>query len=786
MEASVGEPFLLSSYTTSKKASKLSKSYRELPNIHASHYKAGRSSEGYVTVAAQGDGVHVLDLTTLHPIISHTLGPATTFACPPVTRSQLQSANHVCTTYAAISSSPDIPENEQNRAIWMWKEDLSSSVADRAAQKKKAITLPHQIFRLYIEEDHHLLVTSPQGDVTVLRDDLQIQATHTSNSEVMNTFVFLGNKCTFLPARSSPPPATVVVSLVSSNPNVRIQILAIDQEDQFHELGDIELPIKSQAFCDVSFNETGFFSVLLKNGIWQSFILKPTDDSLYLNTLENIQLTSLSFITSSNGAETSVISLGSSHVLLAGLTGSASNREVVLLFWDLSFSVLLASRTLALPPNLTGGNVSVTLVDALSSSNVLLLLSPTSLTSDRRQSQSQSPSVSSVWVIPVTVPPNSSIANALGRAAAAAPWLVTGHPPDDLHDAEKTKLLKEMRSAIDRNQPENANVVFFEWEKRAVPEDSSSKDKLVRSIFLIYGYNFTKEILNIVLQPSKPLKTVYSSKIVLHLLEKKVVSTGMLEAGILPMLRLRNDWKSICLALTRVPDLHEVEIVECLCFVLARHRHALRAASLDTMQVDSAPSLDDDTPTLHTFLSLVLRYSFSLIPLRVAFRRYLSDADDVVCLLEILDAWIGQWAGRDARLLPSNKIIKKNKFGIYVMKLDSKESQPDIPSMLQITTFLQCLIDTSFLNLIQTPSAYRILRRIQSHIDPEIKYIDQTEQLRGPLELFAKAQAKAIKEAKAAKEGVKVPPSDRRQRKKLLQEQAGAAIGLYRLEELTL
>jgi len=168
---------------------------------------------------------------------------------------------------------------------------------------------------------------------------------------------------------------------------------------------------------------------------------------------------------------------------------------------------------------------------------------------------------------------------------------------------------------------------------------------------------------------------------------------------------------------------------------------------------------------------------------RAAFRRYFSDVDDVVCLLEVLDNWIGQWAGRDLRLLPSSKMMKKNEYGVLVLKPDSTSSE--VPSMMQITTFLQSLLDTSFINLIQTPSAHRILKKIQLQIDPEIKHIEQTERLRGPLDPFVRAQAKAAKEAKDISEGVKVPVADWRQRKKLLHEQAGM-IGLYQLEELTL
>ncbi len=88
-------------------------------------------------------------------------------------------------------------------------------------------------------------------------------------------------------------------------------------------------------------------------------------------------------------------------------------------------------------------------------------------------------------------------------------------------------------------------------------------------------------------------------------------------------------------------------------------------------------------PTLREYFSLFLRYKISPIPLRAALRLYMSDVDDVVCLLEMLDTWMGQWAGRDLRLLPSNKMMKKNEYGVLMVKPDS--SDVDIPTMMQVS-----------------------------------------------------------------------------------------------------
>lgn len=98
--------------------------------------------------------------------------------------------------------------------------------------------------------------------------------------------------------------------------------------------------------------------------------------------------------------------------------------------------------------------------------------------------------------------------------------------------------------------------------------------------------------------------------------------------------------------------------------------------------------------------------------------------------------------------------------------------------------FLRTLLDASFLTLLQHPPAHVVLRRIQTQIEPEIMFTDHMEQLRGPLEKFAKAHTKAIRETGLGKS--KKPLGDWRQRRKQAHEQAGLSIGLYQLEELVL
>lgn len=78
-----------------------------------------------------------VQISTLHPVISHTLGPSTTFACPAITCHTQE--DDICAIYAAIASSSDIPMEECGRTIWMWRQKMSGPLEDTTSQKKKVV-----------------------------------------------------------------------------------------------------------------------------------------------------------------------------------------------------------------------------------------------------------------------------------------------------------------------------------------------------------------------------------------------------------------------------------------------------------------------------------------------------------------------------------------------------------------------------------------------------------------------------------------------------------------------
>lgn len=59
------------------------------------------------------------------------------------------------------------------------------------------------------------------------------------------------------------------------------------------------------------------------------------------------------------------------------------------------------------------------------------------------------------------------------------------------------------------------------------------------------GHEFVRQLLDTVVQPSKPNVTVYSPKVVHHLLTRRAVSTSMVAGGLIPVLLSRKDWVSL-------------------------------------------------------------------------------------------------------------------------------------------------------------------------------------------------------------------------------------------------
>lgn len=172
---------------------------------------------------------------------------------------------------------------------------------------------------------------------------------------------------------------------------------------------------------------------------------------------------------------------------------------------------------------------------------------------------------STILIIPFSVPPTSTIANAMGCASNNSHWISQDTASAAIFselDVTQETLVGSMRTMVEQNRPEAASVTFFEWADASRGQQGTSNGRsvgifsgscLLRTLILLslqndvpLGHQFVKEVLQIVLQPSKTGNIPYSSKVIQFLLEKRAVSSTILEGGLLKCLLLRNDWVRGC------------------------------------------------------------------------------------------------------------------------------------------------------------------------------------------------------------------------------------------------
>ena len=226
-----------------------------------------------------------------------------------------------------------------------------------------------------------------------------------------------------------------------------------------------------------------------RDGLWQSYQLESSNDtSIDASPISDpMHLASLTFISPSQACrsrdEVSVLSLGSSHVLLVGVN-KAKSPEIVLLLWDLQYSVLLASHSLSLPTTLPYSKDTSIKLDlvAANMSHALLVLSPTRVSASAKSETSSASSRSSVLVVPFIVPALSTIANAMGRAKDGLQWLANDSTSISGLDAGQNKLLDVMRIAMEQNRPTAASTAFFEWEKEEAARLQEAEQQAVGSV----------------------------------------------------------------------------------------------------------------------------------------------------------------------------------------------------------------------------------------------------------------------------------------------------------------
>ncbi|KAF8489106.1 hypothetical protein JB92DRAFT_3014323 [Gautieria morchelliformis] len=755
----------------------------------------------------------------MHATVSHTLGPSASFTASSVTRLTNSDAS---TSYAVMRTAPGIVTADRDKTVWKWR-DRHARRPEEQPEPKQSAVFPHHVEEIWAPSGlpSNVIAVSPSGDVILSDEDLKVMSSIKvpySQSTLLKSFVFGPKECTFMLPRFGQPLEMVVMCFIMAASRLKLRILLAQSTGELEEVNECDLGVYEDVIC-ISCDPSGYTTILARRGDWWLFRLgHDSAGAVTATPLDKaLCLTGLSLDLSSNGGprircNPSVISVGSSFVLLAGIS-SDDPAELVLLLWDIQYSVVLATQRFPLPSTVGCSPKSPLILELVpvSRSQALLVLSPTIITTSTRTASAMA-SRSTVLVAPLTIPPASTISLSMGKACDTRRWLRNLHTSTQTmvsdEDGGRHRVMQSVRQALEQGRPDAAEAAFFSWveqetsrlhrlrkvdttsdgERRenrsdrgpvskAHPKSQHRKDKWKRTSSPSLSHQFVSNLLNGILRPSQPSDSPSPSKIVQYLINRRAVSHAMVQGGLLPALRRHQDWESIASALDNVHDLSEGDIV-CLLLEVVRSHRLRQNTDPGGMQV-GAPS---DVPALPNFLAMLVVYtSSSPTMLRSLLKMHLTDARDIICILEVLEGWLAWWYNTNPGLAFDLGDYPTAGAQASMNKKSDSTERSKVPSFRSVITFLQSVLDVHFLTLLHYTPSHSVIERISRQLREQLLSVDDLDRLRGPLEAFVRVQSQSFPQRPVLEAGENL-----RQKRREAFEAAELTVGPYQIEELVI
>lgn len=161
MSSLIGEPFQVSSYPVPTKT-------RQEKAHHPIYVSYGHNYSDHATVTVQAEGIHVVDvsfldscwklvnrdlifqLSELHPVVSHTCGSNVTFSGPANSRCTSEDDGGICTTYAVVSSAPEVAAKNKDRTVWIMRQKISGGTLGKSEKREVVVCHAHENIPGYI------------------------------------------------------------------------------------------------------------------------------------------------------------------------------------------------------------------------------------------------------------------------------------------------------------------------------------------------------------------------------------------------------------------------------------------------------------------------------------------------------------------------------------------------------------------------------------------------------------------------------------------------------------
>ena len=128
-----------------------------------------------------------------------------------------------------------------------------------------------------------------------------------------------------------------------------------------------------------------------------------------------------------------------------------------------------------------------------------------------------------------------------------------------------------------------------------------------------------------------------------------------------------------------VRDLTETDIISVLHKVTIAHLKLTKSTEADVMQVDPSPAQTQDTPSLEEYLNRCVSYDTTASGLRLALRKNLSEVEETVAVLQVLESWMKQWGEAEDTL------------GVFLASSPTSKDSPtqQLPELSKVTPSIE-------------------------------------------------------------------------------------------------
>lgn len=227
-------------------------------------------------------------------MLSHTLGPSTTFASPAVSRISEVDGKKYCDTFVAVAGAPDVSAEDAGHVVWrlrtLFEGGMGSGSFDKTSAKvrrdesgmlpssRNPSQVPYPILKIDVHPTQ-VVLTSKRGAIIALNDDLNISHELSCDDEedrFLRSFSYPRTRCTFLPD-DIPSLGEILVLFLVRRDTIRVRVLRVDKGDGVVQIASVELASNAvsctqpklisffmflQTVADITFSESGNISLL--------------------------------------------------------------------------------------------------------------------------------------------------------------------------------------------------------------------------------------------------------------------------------------------------------------------------------------------------------------------------------------------------------------------------------------------------------------------------------------------------------------------------------------------